>query len=85
MGDEIFSALVESGTLTRLSPEVVYLSQTVVNMQTRIAERIRRQGDVTLAQVRDMFGTSRKYVVPLLEYLGEQRVTKRVGDVHVLR
>jgi selenocysteine-specific elongation factor len=40
---------------------------------------------VTAAQVRDQFNTSRKYSVGLLEYLDAQRVTKRVGDVRVLR
>jgi selenocysteine-specific elongation factor len=40
---------------------------------------------ITLAQVRDLFGTSRKYAQAILEYLDETRVTRRVGDERVLR
>ena len=40
---------------------------------------------MTVAAAREIFGTSRKYVLPLLEYLDQQRVTRRVGDERVLR
>jgi selenocysteine-specific elongation factor len=46
---------------------------------------IREHGGTTVAQVRDLFGASRKYVVSLMEYLDEKRVTRRVGDERVLR
>ena len=42
-------------------------------------------GSVTLAQVRDMFGTSRKYAQALLEHMDAERITRRVGDARVLR
>ena len=42
-------------------------------------------GDITIAGVRDLFGASRKYGVALMEYLDQQRVTRRVGDGRVLR
>jgi selenocysteine-specific elongation factor len=38
-----------------------------------------------VGQVRDGFNTSRKYALALLEYLDDQRITKRVGDERVLR
>jgi selenocysteine-specific elongation factor len=38
-----------------------------------------------VAQVRDMFGTSRKYALALMEHLDDRRVTRRVGDERVLR
>ena len=38
-----------------------------------------------MAQVRDLFDTSRKYALALLEYLDTARVTRRVGDARVLR
>jgi len=40
---------------------------------------------VTLAQVRDLLGTSRKYAQALLEHMDEERITRRVGDERVLR
>ena len=54
-------------------------------MEARIVDHIRRQGNVTVAQARDLLGVSRKYALALLEYLDEVRVTRRVGDVRVLR
>ncbi|MCS7051587.1 MAG: SelB C-terminal domain-containing protein [Thermomicrobium sp.] len=41
------------------------------------------QGSITLAQVRDTLGTSRKYAQALLEYLDQRRITRRVGDARV--
>jgi selenocysteine-specific elongation factor len=45
---------------------------------------IRAEGQVTVAGIRDAFGTSRKYALALLEHLDAQRVTRRVGDARVL-
>jgi selenocysteine-specific elongation factor len=50
-----------------------------------VVEQIRATGSVTIAQVRDLFGASRKYALALMEYLDEQRVTRRRGDTRVLR
>ena len=46
---------------------------------------LHENGSITVADVRTMFNTSRKYSLPLLEYLDQQRVTRRVGDERVLR
>jgi selenocysteine-specific elongation factor len=54
-------------------------------MVTRITALLREKGTITLAEVRDMFGTSRRYAQALLEQLDAERVTKRVGDERVLR
>lgn len=85
LGDELFNALLEAGILERLSAEVVFLRQTVEEMKARIVQEIQEQGSITVAGVRDLFGTSRKYALALMEYLDQQRVTKRVGDTRTLR
>jgi selenocysteine-specific elongation factor len=54
-------------------------------MREGVVDLIRSEGSATIAQVRDLFGTSRKYAVALMEYLDQERVTRRVGDVRVLR
>jgi selenocysteine-specific elongation factor len=53
-------------------------------MVERVVSQLAEQGRITLAQARDMFGTSRKYAQALLEYLDEQRITQRVGEERVL-
>ncbi|HYP47321.1 MAG TPA: SelB C-terminal domain-containing protein, partial [Thermoleophilaceae bacterium] len=44
-----------------------------------------RDGRATIASVRDGLGTSRRYAQALLEHLDSEKVTRRVGDAHVLR
>jgi selenocysteine-specific elongation factor len=85
LGTEAVNALVAQGTLVRLNDQVVLTPQALQTMQEWVVTTIQTQGQVTVAQVRDQFNTSRKYAVALLEYLDEKRVTKRVGDARVLR
>jgi selenocysteine-specific elongation factor len=85
IGVEAVSALVAQGKLVKLSDPVLLAPQAFRAMQDWVVATIQSQGQVTAAQVRDQFDTSRKYAVGLLEYLDETRVTKRVGDARVLR
>jgi selenocysteine-specific elongation factor len=85
IGSELLSVLIEQGKLVRVSESVLFLQETYQEMVSRVVKHIEEQGSITVAEVRDMFGASRKYALALMEYLDEQRVTKRVGDVRVLR
>jgi selenocysteine-specific elongation factor len=85
IGAEALNALVTQGKLVRLNDQVALSPKAFRAMQDWVVATIRAQGQVTAAQVRDQFDTSRKYAVALLEYLDEKRVTKRVGDARVLR
>ncbi len=82
---EIISALVYQGTLIRLSDDVLLLRETYDEMLERIVEHVKQTGSVTVAQVRDMFNTSRKYALALMEHMDERKITRRVGDERVLR
>jgi selenocysteine-specific elongation factor len=82
---DIVSALVSQGTLVRLSEDVLLLRETFDEMVARIVAFIQKNGSMTVAQVRDEFTTSRKYALALMEYLDNQKVTRRVGDERVLR
>ena len=85
VGADVLSALIEQGILVKVSGEVVFLKETYDEMVNRVVETIQRQGNITVAQVRDMFQASRKYALGLMEYLDEKKVTRRQGDVRVLR
>jgi selenocysteine-specific elongation factor len=85
VGVEVFQALLEQGKLARLNEDVVLLTETYQEMQNRVVEHLEQQGTITVAQVRDMFGTSRKYALALLGLMDERRLTRRVGDERVLR
>jgi selenocysteine-specific elongation factor len=80
----VFECLVSSGAVVRIG-EVVFAGEAYREMVEGITDRLHERGAITLAEVRDMFGTSRRYAQALLEHLDAERVTKRVGDVRVLR
>ncbi|MBI4322357.1 MAG: selenocysteine-specific translation elongation factor [Chloroflexi bacterium] len=82
---EMLSALVEQRKLVRVAETLVFLPTAYEEMLQRIIDFTKAKGKVTVGEVRDMFGSSRKYVLALLEYLDEQRITRRVGDERVLR
>jgi selenocysteine-specific elongation factor len=85
LGSEVLSALIEQGRLVKLNEDVIFLAETYEAMRDRIVAHLKENGSLTVAQVRDMFGTSRKYALALVGYLDEQRITRRVGDERVLR
>jgi selenocysteine-specific elongation factor len=85
VGDDVLAALVELGALTQVSPDVLFLTETYNALVEKIKAHLRVHGRITVAEVRDLFSTSRKYALALMEYLDTQGVTKRVGDERVLK
>jgi selenocysteine-specific elongation factor len=85
VGAEVLNALLEQGQLIKLNEDVIFLKETYEGMRDRLVAYLKEQGSITVAQVRDMFGTSRKYALAFLGYLDEKRITRRVGDERVLR
>jgi selenocysteine-specific elongation factor len=81
VGEEIFNALLESETLITVSQDVVFKHSDYETMVKKIADTLKKNNLITLAEVRDMFNTSRKYAQALLEYLDSTGVTIRDGDV----
>jgi selenocysteine-specific elongation factor len=82
---ELLSHLQERGDVVKVNESVVFTAAAYEDMAGRIIEHLNANGSVTVADARTIFGTSRKYVLPLLEYLDQQRITRRVGDERVLR
>ena len=85
VGEDVFNALLEQGVLVRVAPDVVFARSVYDEMVETIRQHLQTHGQITVAEARDMFGTSRKYVLALLEYLDQQRLTRREGDARVLR
>jgi selenocysteine-specific elongation factor len=81
----VIDALAELGRLVKLTETVIYPTDVYEEMVATIVEWLREKGTITVAEVRDRFGASRKYALALLEHLDEERVTRRVGDERVLR
>ncbi len=76
---------VAGGELVAVGPELYLHAESERELRTTVAELVGRAGPVTVAQVREALGSSRKFVVPFLEYLDRIGFTRRVGDQRVLR
>ncbi len=82
---ELLAVLVDDGRVVKVSESVAFDAAAYRDMSDKIIAHLRTHGSITVADARTMFGSSRKYVLPLLEYLDQQHVTRRVGDERVLR
>ena len=82
---EVVRALAQKGDLVRLSDDVAFTRDAYEQAVTAVRELIAATGSVTVAQLRDRLGASRRPVLALLEYLDSAKVTRRVGDVRHLR
>ncbi len=84
LDDELLVYLEDSGRIVRVGDGVAFTPEAYAEMTARIVAHLREHGAITLAQVRDMFGTSRKYAQALLEHMDGEHITRRVGDERVL-
>jgi selenocysteine-specific elongation factor len=82
---ELLSYLEEEGLIVRVAPDVAFAREAYQEMVDKVVAALQVQGRITLAQVRDMLGTSRKYAQALLEHMDRCHITMRVGDERVLR
>jgi selenocysteine-specific elongation factor len=81
---QAFDTLVASGAAVKVGGDV-YRGEQIAGVRRAVAEVARREGRIAPSALRDALGTSRKYVVPLLEWLDASGVTVRSGDARVLR
>ena len=84
-GDDVLTYLEERGDVVRVADDLVFAADAYGQMVERVTAHLREYKTVTLAQVRDLFGTSRRYAQALLEHMDARRITRRVGDERVLR
>ena len=82
---ELLAAMVEMGKVVKVNESVVFSASAYEQLVESIKNHIVSHGSITVADARTMFDTSRKYILPLLEYLDQQRITQRIGDERVLR
>jgi selenocysteine-specific elongation factor len=84
VGNELYEYLLESDQLVRVSSEVVFLKSTYDEMVQKIVEELQKRKTLSVAEVRDLFGTSRKFALGIMEYLDAIGITVRKGDVREL-
>jgi selenocysteine-specific elongation factor len=85
VGEEVYQALVDRGDLVQISADVVYRAEDYQHIRQEILLALEEHEQMTVAQVRDMLQTSRKYVLAILEHFDALGLTVRAGDYRRLR
>ncbi|MGH9774098.1 MAG: selenocysteine-specific translation elongation factor [Candidatus Acidiferrales bacterium] len=82
---KIFQILLREKSLVKVTPELVFHRSAVERLRSLIADYKNRRGEkISVAAFKELTGVSRKYAIPLLEFLDRQGVTRRAGDEHVI-
>jgi selenocysteine-specific elongation factor len=81
---DLFDVCVAEGFLMHIAEDIYLHSDVEAEMRRLVRERLAAGKGLTVAEIRDILGTTRKYAVPLCEYLDRVGVTKREGDLRVL-
>lgn len=84
LDDDFLNVLAAQGRIVQVDPDLVYSRQAYELAVEKVRALLAREERATVAQVRDAFGTSRKYVLPLLEQMDRDNVTQRDGDERTL-
>lgn len=80
---EIINFLVNSGQLVKINQEIYVSRRALERGKEILQEYFQKEQELNLGTARDLFNTSRKYALPLIEYFDKLRYTRRVGDVRV--
>ncbi len=83
VGENVLRALIELGEIVQVQPDVIFSRQAYEEMVAELLNLIDQNGQVTAAELRNRFNTTRKYAIGLLEHLDSAGITKRAGDARV--
>jgi len=76
---------VATGRLVRVGEDTAFAPEAYGEALAKIRAHLAEHQRISVAQARDLLQSSRKYVLPLLEWLDTQKITRRVGDDRILR
>jgi selenocysteine-specific elongation factor len=82
---DLLNLLIEQRRVVKVSDDVIFITAAYDEMVDTVVNQMKSRGKVTVAEVRDLLHTSRKYALALMEYLDAQKTTRRIGDERVLR
>lgn len=85
ISSDLLGLLLEQRQVVKVAEGIIFSAKAYDEMVHKIVACIKEKGKITVAEARDMLGTSRKYALALLEHMDERKITRRVGDARVLR
>jgi selenocysteine-specific elongation factor len=81
---KIVTLLLRDKVLVKVSEELVFHREALLDLRRRMSLEKAKSPRIDVTRFKDMTGVSRKYAIPLLEYLDREHVTRRVGDERVI-
>jgi len=83
--EKLLQILLREKNLVRVSPELIFHRDALARLKELLAAHKKAKGErISVPVFKDLAGISRKYAIPLLEYLDRERVTRRAGDERVI-
>ena len=83
--EKLLQILLREKNLVRVSAELVFHRQALAHLREQLAAYKKARGDrISVPAFKELTGITRKYAIPLLEYLDREHVTRRVGDERVI-
>lgn len=81
----VFEHLVHEGILVKIKGSIYFHRAHFENLKERLIHFLKTNHEITTPQFKEMTGASRKYVIPLIEYFDQIKLTLRLGDKRILR
>jgi len=83
--EKLLQILFREKALVRITPELIFHRDALAELRKKLAEYKQAKGErIAIPVFKDLAGITRKYAIPLLEYLDRERVTRRLGDERVI-
>src|ERR1700730_5052705 len=83
--EKLLHILLREKSLIRVSPELIFHQEALTHLKERLSAYKTSKGErISVPAFKDLTGITRKYAMPLLEYLDRERVTRRMGDERVI-
>lgn len=77
--------LVRDGNVLRVSADIFYHRLALDDIRQKLVHYLQAKGEISPAEFRELTGLSRKFMIPLLEFFDNEKLTIRTGDKRVLR
>lgn len=82
---EIIDFLIQEEEIIKISDGILLESKNYDIMKNKLIDFLKINGSISIAQVRELLGISRKYIIPLLNKMDEEKITQRKENVRILK
>ena len=82
---DLLMLLLKEGQLVKVSEELYFDASVIEQLKKQLVEYLKKHGEISTPDFKNMTKVSRKFVIPLIEYFDAKNITIRIGDIRKLR